>query len=72
MHQSAPFHNFSNACEHLLNSLATDKPLADAQARIVAYYCKEILAIVQSSLDTETAGANIVQVSNNHSAKAAT
>jgi hypothetical protein len=58
MHQAAPFQNFANACEYLLSSLSTNNPLADSQARIVERYCKEILAIVQSSLTTEadTAG----------------
>jgi hypothetical protein len=58
MHQPAPFHNFSNACEHLLYSLTTNQPLPNSQARIIAYYCKEILAMVELSSDTHTAATN--------------
>ena len=53
MHQAASFQNFANACEYLLFALATNNPLANSQARIVERYCKEILAIVQSSVITE-------------------
>jgi len=59
MHHSAPFHNFSNACEHFLFSLAMKNPLSESEARIVAYYCKEIFAMVQPTLDTETGATNI-------------
>ena len=38
---SVPFHNLSNACEHFLFSVATNKPLAESEARILAYHCRE-------------------------------
>ncbi|HTL63285.1 MAG TPA: hypothetical protein VL261_16700 [Nitrospira sp.] len=70
MDQSAPFHNFSNACEHFLFSLGK-KPLTESEARIVAYYCKELLAIAQSSLATQAGLPNVLTATQNHSSKSA-
>lgn len=72
MDHATPFHNFSNACEHYLFSLTTKQPLAESEARIVAYYCKEIFAMVEPSLHTETGVTNIVTESHNHSSPSAT
>jgi hypothetical protein len=44
------FHIFSSACERLLFSVLKNKPLTEKEARIVEYYCKEILAKIASSL----------------------
>jgi hypothetical protein len=65
MHQPESFYNFSNVCAHFLSTLPTNKPLNYCQAKIVAYYCKEILAMVESSIDTEPAdgNTNVVHVS---------
>ena len=44
------FHIFTNACERLLFSVLKNRPLTKKEARIVEYYCKEILAKIASSL----------------------
>jgi hypothetical protein len=50
MQQIARFNNFTDACEHFLFTLATDAPLTEVQARLVAYYCHEISIKVQPRL----------------------
>jgi hypothetical protein len=50
MKQIARFNNFTDACEHFLFTLATDAPLTEVQARLVAYYCHEISTKVQLRL----------------------
>ena len=47
MQQTVRVNFFTDACEQFLFSLATDTPLTETQARLVAYYCKEIFAMVQ-------------------------
>ena len=51
MYEVASFNNFCNASEHFLLALL-NKPLAESQARIIESYCKEILAMLPSSLMT--------------------
>ena len=41
--------NFSNACEHFLASLTANGPLSESEARLVAYYCKEIYSMLEPS-----------------------
>jgi hypothetical protein len=43
------FH-ISSACERLLFSVLKNRPLTEKEARIVEYYCKEILAKIAPSL----------------------
>lgn len=44
------FNTFSNACERFMFSIATHGPLAQNEAEIVEYYCKEILDKITSNL----------------------
>jgi len=60
MHPLASFTNFCNASEHFLSSLC-DKPLAESEAHMAAYYCKEILALLQPTLDTKSTRADVFQ-----------
>jgi hypothetical protein len=48
--QARATHTFSDHCEQFLFSLGTNRPLAESEAEIIAYYCKEILAKVQPLL----------------------
>lgn len=43
------FNTFSNACERFVFSIATNGPLAQNEAEIIEYYCKEILSKIASS-----------------------
>lgn len=49
MQQGEEFRTFSSACEQLLFSM-TNRPLPEKEARIVEFYCKEILAKIAKSL----------------------
>jgi hypothetical protein len=42
--QAEALRTFSRGCERLLLSIRTNGALAEDEARIVEYYCKEILA----------------------------
>jgi hypothetical protein len=44
------FNTFSNACERFVFSIATNGPLAQSEAEVVEYYCKEILSKISPSL----------------------
>lgn len=48
------FNTFSNACERFVFSIATHGPLAQNEAEIIEYYCKEILGRITSSLRPPT------------------
>jgi hypothetical protein len=41
-------HSFSNFCEQLMFSMATEGPLSETEAKLIEYYCKEILLKVTS------------------------
>ena len=60
MYEVASFHNFCNASEHFLLALF-NKPLSDSQARIVERYCREILAMMPPSLDTNVVAARKIE-----------
>ena len=49
MQQAEALRTFSRGCERLLLSIKTHGALAEDEARIVEYYCKEILAKVGAS-----------------------
>jgi hypothetical protein len=44
MQQADEFHTFSSACERLLFSIMRNRPFTEKEARVIEYYCKEILA----------------------------
>jgi hypothetical protein len=50
MQQADEFRTFSSACERLLPSIKTNRPLTEKEARILEFYCKEILAKIAQSL----------------------
>ena len=62
MNHFAPFHNFCNVSEHFIYSLS-NKQLTESEARIVAHYCKVLLAIVQPSATLNSAVKNNVHES---------
>ena len=46
MQQTEALNIFSSGCERLLFSIKTNRPLTEEEAKMVEYYCKEILAKV--------------------------
>jgi hypothetical protein len=51
MQQATAFYNFSNACERFLFSLTTTHwSLTEAEAQLIAYDCKEIVAKIDPCL----------------------
>ena len=43
MQQAEAFRTFSSGCERLLFSMKTNRPPTEEEARVIEYYCKEIL-----------------------------
>ena len=37
---------FGTACEHILGSIATHRPLTEDEKHFIAYYCNEVLNVV--------------------------
>lgn len=54
MQQAEAFRTFSIACERLVSSIMTNRPLAADEAQIVEYYCKEILTKIAPYLPNHT------------------
>jgi hypothetical protein len=42
MQVSSEVHKFTSACEHLLASVATHRPLTEDEKRLIEYYCTEV------------------------------
>ena len=68
MQQTARFNSFTDACEHFLFTLATDTPLTEVQAKLVAYYCNEISSKIHPRLGGNIAVTNTSQESHNKAA----
>ena len=43
MKVSKEVHQFTHSCEELLAAVAANRPLTNDEARIVEYYCKDML-----------------------------
>ena len=54
MQHADEFRTFSSACEQLLSSMLTTRPLVEQEEQIVAYYCKEILAKIALAISSTT------------------
>jgi hypothetical protein len=50
MQQTEALNVFSSGCERLLFSIKTNRPLTEEEAKMVEYYCKEILAAIAPGL----------------------
>jgi hypothetical protein len=55
MQQTEALRTFSSGCERLLFSIKTNRPLTQEEARMVEYYCKEILAAIAPRLPNRSA-----------------
>jgi hypothetical protein len=42
--------SFLSACERLISTLITNRPLSDDEAHLIEYYCKELLAKLEPRL----------------------
>jgi hypothetical protein len=52
--QSFSVHTFSNACEQFVFSMANEGPLSEAEAKLIEYYCRQILLTVTSRIPHRT------------------
>ena len=50
MQHAKAFHSFSDACERFVSSIATNRSLSNDEARVIAFYCKEILEKIEPCL----------------------
>jgi hypothetical protein len=49
MQQTEALNIFSSGCERLLFSIKTNRPLTEEEVRMVEFYCKEILEVIQQN-----------------------